>query len=47
MGESQDEPHSSLSIIVLDSSRKAIGFVYTGKYDRQWNSFARKEIIYD
>ena len=46
MGESQDEPHSSLSIIVLDS-RRVIGFVYTGKYDRQWNSFARKEIIYD
>lgn len=47
MGESQDEPHSSLSIIALDSSRRVIGFVYIWKYDRQWNSFARKEIIYD
>lgn len=47
MGESQDEPHSSLSIIVLDSSRRVIGFVYTGKYDRQWNSFTRKGIIHD
>ena len=47
MAAFQEELHSSLSIIVLDSSRRVIGFVYIGKYDRQWNSFTRKEIIHD